>query len=70
MRVYAAEVEAAVFDCLTKNLKEEKELAKNAITLAQKKSERGSYLENRRSELKAELSKIEAEERSFEFIAR
>ncbi len=65
MRVYAEEVEAAVFDCLIKNLKDEKELAKNAITLAQKKNERGSYLENRRSELRAEFTKIEAEERDL-----
>ena len=46
-------------------MKDEKELAKNAITLAQKKNERGSYLENRRSELRAEFTKIEAEERDL-----
>lgn len=65
MRVYAEEVEAAVFDCLIKNLKDEKELAKNSITLAQKKNERGSYLENRRTELKEEFAKIEADERDL-----
>ncbi len=65
MRVYAEEVEAAAFDCLIKNLKDEKELAENAITLAQKKNERGSYLENRRSELKAEFAKTKSEERDL-----
>jgi hypothetical protein len=65
MRVYAEEVEAAVFECLIKNLKDQKELAKNAIMLAQKKSERGSLLENQRSELRTELAKVEADERDL-----
>lgn len=65
MRVYAEEVEKAVFDCLIENLKDDREIAKNALALVHEKDNRGSALEKQRNDLKKELATIEADERTL-----